>query len=128
MGTSVHASYLCRHCNEGYKYDLSYDGGEFLCPKCHKKLVYFGNSVIDNETNKCISSYWEATRETANPDELAFNIPTPVPQPIVTCPYCNSTDTKKISLTSKAVNTALFGFLGTKRHKQWHCNRCGSDW
>ena len=46
----------------------------------------------------------------------------------VTCPYCNSTNTKKISLTSKAVNTALFGILGTKRHKQWHCNNCGSDW
>lgn len=49
-------------------------------------------------------------------------------KPVVTCPYCNSTNTKKISLTAKAVNTALFGILGTKRHKQWHCNKCGSEW
>jgi len=45
----------------------------------------------------------------------------------VTCPYCSSTNTKKITATSKAVNTALFGIFGTKRHKQWHCNKCGSD-
>ena len=48
-------------------------------------------------------------------------------KPIVECPYCHSTDTKKISATSKVVNTALFGILGTKRYKQWHCNQCGSE-
>lgn len=48
-------------------------------------------------------------------------------KPVVKCPYCQSTDTKKISATSKAVNTAMFGVLGTKRHKQWHCNKCNSD-
>ena len=45
----------------------------------------------------------------------------------VECPYCHSRDTKKISATSKAVNTALFGIFGTKRHQQWHCNHCDSD-
>lgn len=48
-------------------------------------------------------------------------------KPRVECPYCHSTNTKKISTTSKAVNTAVFGILGTKRHKQWHCNECHSD-
>lgn len=45
----------------------------------------------------------------------------------IECPYCHSKDTKKISTTSKVVNTAVFGIFGTKRHKQWHCNQCGSD-
>ncbi|MCM1237321.1 MAG: hypothetical protein NC489_45215 [Ruminococcus flavefaciens] len=45
----------------------------------------------------------------------------------VHCPYCNSVNVKKISATSKAVNTALFGIFGTKRNKQWHCEKCGSD-
>lgn len=45
----------------------------------------------------------------------------------VKCVYCNSTDTKKISTTSKVMNTAVFGIFGTKRHKQWHCNQCNSD-
>lgn len=45
----------------------------------------------------------------------------------VECPYCHSKDTKKISTTSKVVNTAVWGIFGTKRHKQWHCNKCKSD-
>lgn len=48
-------------------------------------------------------------------------------KPVVECPYCHSTNTKKISGTSKAINTAVFGIFGTKRHKQWHCNSCDSD-
>ena len=45
----------------------------------------------------------------------------------VECPYCHATNVKKITTTSKVVNTAIFGIFGTKRHKQWHCNQCNSD-
>lgn len=45
----------------------------------------------------------------------------------VECPYCHSKDTNKISTTAKVVNTAVWGIFGTKRHKQWHCNSCNSD-
>lgn len=45
----------------------------------------------------------------------------------VKCPYCNSYNTTKISTTSKAVNTAMFGILGQKRKYQWHCNNCKSN-
>lgn len=44
------------------------------------------------------------------------------------CPTCNSTNLKKVSTASKAVNTAVFGLLGTKRFKQFHCNNCGYEW
>lgn len=44
------------------------------------------------------------------------------------CPTCNSTNLKKISATSKVVNTAVFGLFGTKRFKQFHCNNCGYEW
>lgn len=47
--------------------------------------------------------------------------------PTVSCPYCHSTNTSKISTTSKIINTALFGIFGNKRKHQWHCNKCGSD-
>lgn len=44
------------------------------------------------------------------------------------CPYCNSTNIKKISTASKAGSAALFGiFAMGKINKQWHCNHCGSD-
>lgn len=49
-------------------------------------------------------------------------------QPTVECPYCHSTDTKKISSLSKAGNVSLFGvFAIGKASKQWHCNKCNSD-
>lgn len=44
------------------------------------------------------------------------------------CPTCNSTNLKKISATSKVMNTAAFGLFGTKRFKQFHCNNCGYEW
>ncbi len=47
--------------------------------------------------------------------------------PTVKCPYCQSSNTKKISSTAKAVNVALFGIFGNKRKYQWHCNNCNSD-
>lgn len=44
------------------------------------------------------------------------------------CPYCNSTDLKKISGLSKAGSVALWGvFAIGKVSKQWHCNNCKSD-
>ena len=47
--------------------------------------------------------------------------------PEVVCPYCKSTNTKKITSKEKAVNIALFGIFGNKRKYQWHCNNCKSD-
>ena len=44
------------------------------------------------------------------------------------CPTCSSTNLKKISTTSKVVNTAVFGLFGTKRFKRFHCNNCGYEW
>ena len=44
------------------------------------------------------------------------------------CPTCNSQNLKKISTTSKAVNTIAFGIFGTKRNKTFHCNNCGYEW
>ena len=44
------------------------------------------------------------------------------------CPTCQSTNIKKISATSKAKNAVLFGLIGNKRNKQFHCNSCGYEW
>lgn len=46
----------------------------------------------------------------------------------VECPYCHATDVKKITNTSKAVHTALFGIFSISRNsKNFHCNNCGAD-
>lgn len=44
------------------------------------------------------------------------------------CPTCSSQNIKRVSTTSKILNTAVFGIFGTKRHKQFHCNSCGYEW
>lgn len=46
----------------------------------------------------------------------------------VECPYCHATNVKKITDTSKAVHTAIFGIFSLSRNsKQWHCTHCNSD-
>ncbi len=48
--------------------------------------------------------------------------------PTITCPYCKSTDCKKISGLSKAGSVALWGIFALgKTTKRWHCNNCKSD-
>lgn len=47
--------------------------------------------------------------------------------PKVTCPYCQSTDTKKISGTSRFMSTGIFGLASGKLGKQWKCNKCKSN-
>lgn len=45
----------------------------------------------------------------------------------VKCPYCNSSNTKKLSSMSRMFSGGLFGLGSGKIGKQWHCNSCGSD-
>lgn len=46
----------------------------------------------------------------------------------VECPYCHATNVKKITNTSKAVHTAIFGIFSMgKNSKNFHCNKCNSD-
>lgn len=46
---------------------------------------------------------------------------------LVECPYCKSRDTEKISSLSRAASVGFFGLGSKKIGKQWHCNRCKSD-
>ena len=59
-------------------------------------------------------------------DKIPTEPPKP-PKPIVTCPYCKSENTTKISSFEKATNIFMFGIFGQKRKYQWHCNNCKSD-
>lgn len=47
--------------------------------------------------------------------------------PTITCPYCKSTNTKKLSTWQRGLSFSFFGFGSSKVGKQWHCNSCGSD-
>ena len=47
--------------------------------------------------------------------------------PTIECPYCHSTNTHKLSTISRGTSTLMFGLASSKIGKQWHCNKCGSD-
>ncbi len=77
--------------------------------------------ILENNNYEYDEEYWERI----NQHTINKNILT---KPTVECPYCHSTNTKKITNTSKAVHTALFGIFSVSRNsKQWHCNKCNSD-
>ncbi len=46
---------------------------------------------------------------------------------VVTCPYCQSTNTKKISGTGRWLSTGVFGLASSKLGKNFHCNNCKAD-
>ena len=45
----------------------------------------------------------------------------------IECPYCHSTNTHKLSTISRGTSTLMFGLASGKIGKQWHCNKCGSN-
>lgn len=86
---------------------------------CNKpEVLGFANNKISNESHE---EYWKRI------NEHTINKPNST-KLMVECPYCHSTNTKKISNLSKAGSVALFGiFALEKTSKQWHCNHCNSD-
>lgn len=96
----------CPNCNRIY---MDYDQ---YCLVCRYKLKYIEGS--------------EKIEYCPEPYDTSYIKPTS-PKPEISCPYCHSNDTKKISITGRIVSTGLFGLASKKIGKQWHCNQCGSD-
>lgn len=44
---------------------------------------------------------------------------------LVHCPYCNSTDIKKITGTERAVSVGMLGLFSKKLNKSFKCKNCG---
>lgn len=104
--------YMCPKCNQMHFFNNS-EQFSTICPECNVEMV-------------CVEKKF-VSKEEEEKRERELNRKFSHPSPLVTCPYCSSVNTSKISTTSKVVNTAIFGIFGTKRHKQWHCNDCKSD-
>lgn len=91
-------------------------------PKSH----YYDEPVIRRD--QLVDPYNPPTWNSAWATGFAFK-PEPQPTtPTITCPYCKSTDCKKISGLSKAGSVALWGIFALgKTTKQFHCNNCKAD-
>ena len=109
--------YICPKCKKGYEFDTSKEYSN-ICTECGTTLKFLANYDVDTERKSekveemRQGQYWQYMTK----------------QPMVTCPYCQSSDTKKITNTSKALHTAVFGIWSMGRNsKNYHCNECGSD-
>ena len=102
-----HVSMKCSNCGGRDSYMVVSEGpkGKFRVAYCHN----------------CDSKTYEEI--TPNQDYIE-----PKHTPTVTCPYCSSTNCKKISGASKVGKVLMWGVLaaGSVGHT-WHCNSCGSN-
>ena len=97
-----------------YYYDEPVVDRSHLCD-VHAEQTFFGHLPPE---------FYQPSKETIEALQKAAAKPA---KPVVECPYCHSTNTYKISGFEKVVNTGIFGIFGTKRHKQWSCKDCKSD-
>ena len=117
-------TYMCDRCViEGESVPETDTRTIYLCPVCRSRMSYQLSEDISDETGKVTSRWVDEERQKLHPEIKNIQ----PHKPTITCPYCKSTDCKKITATAKAVNIALFGIFGNKRRHQWHCQKCGSD-
>lgn len=114
-------TYECKHCNN-YFYIRSDQEFSKLCKVCKRPVEFISERPYNPQNGLRAIGASNLERAKNTNDERAN-----ISKLSVECPYCHSTDTKKITIVSKVLNTAIWGFLGTKRFKEWHCNKCGSD-
>ncbi len=112
--------YQCKKCNKTiyFQTNMKYNT---ICPTCKNEMQLLWEH--DYKPNNGLSAIKNSNvKKKINTEFCRTDTPT------VECPYCHSTNTKKITNTSKAVHTALFGIFSMSRNsKQFHCNQCGAD-
>ena len=111
--------YYCYKCMKAYSFDTSKPYSKY-CPFCGFEIKFDSNNDCDTELAEKVKKRppYDPTKDPESPYYI----------PHVECPYCQSTNVKKISGLSKAGSVALWGiFASGKVSKQWHCNSCGSD-
>jgi transposase-like protein len=103
--------YYCSKCKESHGFDTSKEYSK-LCPDCNEEMEFWTNA--DGDT--------DLAEQRKNQMPIV-----PSSKPTITCPYCQSTNTKKIGIVSRSTSFGLLGFGSGKVGKQWHCNSCKSD-
>lgn len=100
------------------------------CFKCDKNTADEAISIMNKAVEDRLRSKGiePLTREQMNLNNEAERLNRLAQQNMPKCPTCQSTNLKKITVTSKVMNTAMFGLFGTKRYKTFHCNNCGYEW
>lgn len=125
---------FCKACGAVYDNKFAVDNScELECPYCHNQVDKTPENInyYEYRTGNIFSTWQEVVRDLYGLPKEKENHDLPaLPIQVITvkCPYCNSTDTKKLSNLTKVGHVALFGIFAIgKVSKQWHCNNCNSD-
>lgn len=104
---------VCIHCG----CPLEEQSNKYECERCKCKtyIIREINNTLFAKCNNC--GYYNTITD---PTILAKYNKT-------ICPYCHSTNTKKIGLGGRMLSVGTLGLAGSKIGKQWHCNKCKSD-
>lgn len=109
-------------CSENKPVSVSWTNDEFL--------RWYTNYLREQADPGCLARE-EAQRKKELQESIAFHAAIAKmdeeQHPHITCPYCHSANTEKISTVSRAVSVSLVGVASGKIGKQWHCNNCKSD-
>lgn len=110
--------YECPICKKFYFFNIS-TNYKAWCEECQCNLVFLEDITRDTDL--------EEQRKNLPPYDPTQDPNSPYYIPVIRCPYCQSTDTTKISTVNRVVSTGLFGLGSNKVGKEWHCNKCKSN-
>lgn len=104
----------------------------YQCPNCGRTYNEFENVYYCGNCNYKLVNQEDIKKikhpELSKREYKVIGTVSDSTKPMPECPYCHSTNVKKITNTSKVVHTAIFGIFSMGRNsKQWHCNNCKSD-
>ena len=112
--------YECKKCNKTV-YFRSDEEYETICKTCKNEMKFVWEH--DYKPKAGLTAIKNSNGNQKNNTEFYTTDAS-----VIECPYCHSTNTKKITNSSKAVHTALFGVFSLSRNsKQFHCNNCKAD-
>ena len=104
---------FCESCNNLNVFAESED--DTKCKYCGStKLDMQSIEELDDSGNK-IKDVWKTN------EKPTIQINTPK------CPYCQSTNLRKLDFIDRGLSFGIFGFGSKKIGKQWHCNNCKID-
>ena len=111
----------------------------YECKKCNRRVYFRSDEEYTTQCKICKNEMQFICKNDYNPknglsaikntSQRSYkNTKSNTQELIIECPYCHSTNTNKITITSKAVHTAVFGIFSMSRNsKNFHCNNCNSD-
>ena len=108
----------CENCKKMYSFESNKPYSKY-CLSCGGRLKFLHNADCDTDRAEAVKNQpkYDPTKDPNSPAYI----------PKVECPYCHSTNTSKLTTASRMISTGMFGLASKKVGKQWHCNKCGSD-